>query len=247
MSPLKQGHTPTPPQLSWQAAHNQQAADVHLTNPSSEAQLLNEQRYRMVHQQVRVRGIDSLRLVQAMSAVPRHKFVRPEDIDLAYTDQPLPIGYGQTISQPYIVAFMVDAAAVQPTAKVLEIGTGSGYQTAILSVLAKEVYSVDIIPQLTHRAAKTLNALGYHNVQLKTGNGYDGWAEHAPYDAIIVTAAPTSLPPALVEQLAPNGKLVVPIGEFYQNIFVFHNTDEGLKMESTIPVRFVPMTGRDWQ
>lgn len=199
------------------------------------------QRQYMVERQIRARGIREPAVLAAMSAVPRHRFVESSLAQLAYEDYPLPIGHDQTISQPYIVAYMSEAAAISPEEKVLEIGTGSGYQAAVLGKLAKEVYTVEIIPQLAERARRTLQALGYTNVYVKAGDGYQGWAEHAPYDAILVTAAPERIPEPLIEQLAIGGKLVIPVGKWYQEIVVLTKTQEGIREERTIAVRFVPL------
>lgn len=200
-----------------------------------------EQRQQMVHQQIAGRGITDPRVLNAMLTVPRHRFVLPEQANRAYCDEPLPLSHGQTISQPYIVAFMTDAASIPANGRVLEIGTGSGYQTAVLAQLVNEVYSVEIIEALAEQAKRTLHHLGYTNVHLKHGNGYAGWAEHAPYDAILVTAAPPRIPAALVEQLAMGGKLVVPVGHSSQTLLVITRHLTGLSTEYTIPVRFVPM------
>ena len=202
-----------------------------------------KQRRRLV-EDVRSQGVRSRAVLDAMMKVPRHRFVPPDFQNLAYRDQPLPIGHEQTISQPYIVAYMTEAADIKPGEKVLEIGTGSGYQAAILSLLAGEVYSVEIIPALAESARALLNELGYRNVHVRAGNGYEGWAEHAPFDAIVVTAAPEQVPPALVEQLAVNGKMVIPVGGGYQELMVITKTGSGVVRRRTIPVRFVPMTGK---
>lgn len=201
------------------------------------------QRLQMVEKQIRARGIKNKAVLKAMSKVPRHLFVDPSFADLAYQDHPLPLAHNQTISQPYIVAYMTEAAEISPKDKVLEIGTGSGYQAAVLGELAKEVYTIEIIPQLAESARKTLSQLGYRNVHVKTGNGYEGWAEYAPYNKIIVTAAPQDIPEALVQQLAINGKMVIPVGSLEQEMMVIIKTPNGLRKEKTIPVRFVPMTG----
>lgn len=206
--------------------------------PTAQFKLLREQ---MVNYQLRDRGIKDERVLAAMSKVPRHQFVAPSWRDLAYSDRPLPIGHNQTISQPYIVAYMSEAAEISPGDKVLEIGTGCGYQAAVLGELASEVYSIEIIPQLATSARQILGELGYQNIKVKTGNGYLGWAEHAPYDAIIVTAAPEQIPQSLIDQLAVNGKLVIPVGRWFQEIFILTKTQEGVLTETTIPVRFVPM------
>jgi protein-L-isoaspartate(D-aspartate) O-methyltransferase len=179
-----------------------------------------------------------------MSKVPRHRFVPASLIRAAYLDRPLPIGHGQTISQPFIVAYMTEAAGVSADDKALEIGTGSGYQAAILGELAKEVYTIEIIPELAEGASKVLSELGYKNVHVKAGNGYLGWPEHAPFDAIVVTAAPDEIPKALVEQLAVGGKMVIPVGDLYQEMVIVTKTKDGIVEKRTIPVRFVPMTGK---
>lgn len=202
-----------------------------------------EQRQHMVHQQILGRGITDPRVINALLTVPRHCFVPDDYLGRAYCDEPLPLGQGQTISQPYIVAFMTDAASIPANGRVLEVGTGSGYQAAVLAHLAKEVYSVEILASLAQRAERTLAHLGYDNVYLKWGNGYDGWADHAPYEAIMVTAAPPRIPAALVAQLAMGGKLVVPVGHSSQTLLVITRHITGLSTEYTIPVRFVPMVG----
>ncbi|MFM7472243.1 MAG: protein-L-isoaspartate(D-aspartate) O-methyltransferase [Nodosilinea sp.] len=203
------------------------------------------QRQQMVHQQLMGRGITDARVLEAMLRVPRHRFVPPNEVQCAYWDQPLPTSHGQTISQPYIVAFMTDMAAIPAQGRVLEVGTGSGYQAAVLAELATAVYSVEIIDSLAQQAQQTLAELGYQNICIKQGNGYEGWPEHAPYDAIVVTAAPTRVPSALVDQLAMGGKLVVPVGYSSQTILVITRHLTGVSTEYTIPVRFVPMIGEE--
>ena len=199
------------------------------------------QRRQMVEYQLRDRGVKDERVLTAMSKVPRHQFVDSSWRELAYRDGPLPIGHNQTISQPYIVAYMTEAAEISPDAKVLEIGTGCGYQAAVLGELAKEVYSIEIIPQLADSARQILSKLGYENIEVKTGDGYQGWAENAPYDAIIVTAAPKHIPQSLIDQLAINGKMVIPVGTWYQDLVVLTKTQDGIVEERTLAVRFVPM------
>jgi protein-L-isoaspartate(D-aspartate) O-methyltransferase len=198
---------------------------------------------RMVDEQLRIRGIRDARVLDAMARVPRHRFVPPDQQDAAYGDHPLPIGFGQTISQPYIVAFMTEALDVRPTDTVLEIGTGSGYQAAILGELAKEVYSVEIVAELGERAKETLSALGYRNVQVRIGDGYRGWPEHAPFSRIILTAAPEEIPQALVEQLAVGGRMVLPVGPVGgdQELRILTRTPDGVTIQTSLPVRFVPM------
>lgn len=203
-----------------------------------------ESREQMVRFQIEARGVTDPRTLQVMRAVPRHRFVPPDLVDRAYEDHPLPIGYGQTISQPYIVALMTEALRVEPGDKVLEIGTGSGYQAAVLAEIGCEVYTVEIIPQLAEQAARRLHELGYERVHVRQGDGYFGWPEHAPYDAIIVTAAPDHLPQPLVQQLAPGGRLVIPIGPqgSYQTLWLFEKgTDGQLQATNLGPVLFVPL------
>jgi len=198
----------------------------------------------MVDEQLRARGIRDPRVLDAMTRVPRHAFVPAAGRDEAYGDHPLPIGHGQTISQPYIVAFMSEALRLEPTHRVLEIGTGSGYQAAVLGELAGEVYTIEIIPELAESARKTLIENGYANVTVRTGNGYLGWPEHAPYDRIMVTAAPDAVPPALVEQLKVGGLMAIPVGTGIQELRILRRTATGLETIDTLPVRFVPMTGK---
>jgi protein-L-isoaspartate(D-aspartate) O-methyltransferase len=188
------------------------------------------------------RGLDP-RVLAALRSVPRHEFVPSEVSHLAYANQPLPIGLGQTISQPYIVALMTDLLQVKPGDRVLEIGTGSGYQAAVLSLLVREVYSIEIVPELGKRAALTLSRLGHANVTTRIGDGYQGWEEHAPYDAIIVTAAPSHVPSPLVAQLKPGGRLVIPVGELSQELMVVTKAADGTTTSThIIQVRFVPLT-----
>jgi len=183
-------------------------------------------------------------VLAALRTVPRHEFVPRRLSSIAYTNQPLLIGLGQTISQPFIVALMTDLLQVKPGDRVLEIGTGSGYQAAILSLLVREVYSIEIVPELGKTAAATLSRLGHSNVVTRIGDGYEGWEEHAPYDAIIVTAAPNHIPPALIAQLKRRGRLVIPVGDLYQELVVVEKTADGTATTSRIlPVRFVPLTG----
>ena len=202
------------------------------------------ERRRMVDEQLRVRDIRSERVIEAMLGVPRHLFVPEAQRAEAYRDFPLPIGHGQTISQPYIVAFMTQALDLSPDHRVLEIGTGSGYQAAVLGTLAKEVYTIEILPPLAERARQTLADLGYRNIDVRTGNGYLGWPERAPFDRIMVTAAPDEVPPALVEQLRIGGLMVIPVGTLLQELRVLRRTATGMQTLDTLPVRFVPMTGK---
>ncbi len=199
------------------------------------------QREQMVEEQIVQRGIRDRRVLEAMQKVPRHRFVPPELRDRAYRDCPLPIGHGQTISQPYIVAFMTEAAHITPESVVLEIGTGSGYQAAILAELARQVYSLERLPLLATQAQQTLATLGYRNVEVRQGDGYQGWPEHAPYDAIVVTAAPPTLPLLLLDQLAMGGTLVVPVGEASQSLLIIQKDRQGFVQKGAFPVQFVPM------
>ena len=201
-------------------------------------------RRRMVEEQIRVRGITDSSVLRAMEKVPRHLFVPEQARHLAYADRSLPIGLGQTISQPAIVAYMTEAAGISKGEKVLEIGTGSGYQAAVLGEVAGEVYTIEIIPELAEGARRVLSELGYKNVSVKAGNGYLGWPEHAPFDAIVVTAAPDEIPQALVDQLAVGGKMVIPVGDKNQEMMIVEKGREGVTKRRTIPVRFVPMTGK---
>lgn len=198
----------------------------------------------MVRSQLRGRDITDPRVLEAMGRVERHRFVPEAARRNAYDDTPLPIGSGQTISQPYIVAFMTQALDVRPEHRVLEIGTGSGYQAAILAEIVKELYTIEIVPELGERARTTLEQLGYTNVRVKIGNGYLGWPEHAPYDRIIVTAAPDEIPPALVDQLRTGGLMAVPVGVGDQELRILRRTESGLETLDTLPVRFVPMVGK---
>jgi protein-L-isoaspartate(D-aspartate) O-methyltransferase len=201
-------------------------------------------RARMVETQIVARGVRDPKVLDAMRKVPRHLFVGEEDRSHAYEDHPLPIGGSQTISQPYIVALMTELLALPPRARVLEIGTGSGYQSAVLSEIASEVYSIEILPDLAKAAGDKLGELGYKNVTVRAGDGYRGWPEHAPFDGIIVTAAPQKIPEPLVDQLAPGGRMVIPVGGFFQELKVFTREKDGTISEKVIiPVRFVPMTG----
>lgn len=195
----------------------------------------------MVDEQIRKRGITDERVLAAMERVPRHLFVPPEAAEQAYEDYPLPIGMEQTISQPYIVALMTEALALEPTDRVLEIGTGSGYQTAILAELAKEVYSIEVVDALGQTARARLETLEYKNIQVRVGDGYRGWPEAAPFDAIIVTAAPQEIPRGLVDQLADAGRMVVPVGLYYQDLYLIEKKGREVTHKKIAAVRFVPM------
>jgi protein-L-isoaspartate(D-aspartate) O-methyltransferase len=212
--------------------------------PSITADEFAKWRRRMVDEQLKARGITDERVLAAMLKVPRHRFV-PDDFQReAYSDGPLPIGQGQTISQPYIVALMTAAVSVKPQARCLDIGTGSGYQAAVLAELAKDVYSIEIVPELAESADKRLQELGYRNIRVRAGDGYLGWPEYAPFDAIIVAAAPDHVPQPLVDQLAAGGKLVIPVGDFFQELLLIEKRPDGTIVKKNLaPVRFVPMTG----
>jgi protein-L-isoaspartate(D-aspartate) O-methyltransferase len=197
----------------------------------------------MVKKQIAARGVKDPAVLQALRTVPRHEFVPAEWRHLAYADQPLPIGQGQTISQPYIVAYMTEALELKRGDKVLEIGTGSGYQAAVLAEITDQVYSIEIVCALAATARQTLDRLGYQRVVAKCGDGYQGWPESAPFDAIIVTAAPDHLPQPLVAQLKEGGRLVIPVGSYDQELIRYTKTKGKLREERLLPVRFVPMTG----
>ena len=212
-------------------------------NAQSDSLRMQEKRDWMVKTQIESRGVKDPLVLKAMRKVPRHLFVPKSYQEEAYADEPLPIGEGQTISQPYIVALMTELLGLKGEEKVLEIGTGSGYQAAILAEIAKEVYSVEIICPLAQRAESSLKELGYKNIIVKCGDGYQGWKEHSPFDGIIVTAAPDHIPQPLVDQLKIEGKLVIPVGDLFQELILVTKTEKGIKKENIIPVRFVPMTG----
>jgi protein-L-isoaspartate(D-aspartate) O-methyltransferase len=199
----------------------------------------------MVNRQIKGRGVTDEKVLSAMMAVPRHKFVPKEYREKAYNDYPLPIEQGQTISQPYIVAYMTEILKLKPDSKVLEIGTGSGYQAAVLSLIAKEVYSVEIKRLLADKARKRLFNLGYDNVSVKAGDGYYGWEYHGPFDAIIVTCAANHIPPPLLRQLKDGGRLVIPLGSttYFQTLTLVVKEGEDYKVQHLMSVRFVPMTG----
>jgi protein-L-isoaspartate(D-aspartate) O-methyltransferase len=198
-------------------------------------------RSRMIAEQLRARGIRDRRVLEAMDRVPRHLFIPAAERHEAYDDHPVPIGFGQTISQPYIVAFMTEALRVEPGHRVLEIGAGSGYQTAVLAELGATVYAVEVIDALAERARRLLEDLRYSSVHLRAGDGYEGWPAHAPYDRIIAAAAPDDIPPAFTEQLADGGILAIPLGAFNQELRVIRRRGGKLDTIGTMPVRFVPL------
>ena len=199
----------------------------------------------MVTDQMRARDIRDERVLAAIERVPRHRFVAEDQRAAAYEDYPLSIGHGQTISQPYIVAFMTQALQVGSGDKVLEIGTGSGYQAAVLGELADQVYTIEIVEPLARSAEALLKELGYRNVHVRAGNGYAGWPDEAPFDRIMVTAAPDEVPQALVDQLKVGGLMAIPVGTVIQELRIMRKTATGMEVLQTLPVRFVPMTGKD--
>ena len=198
----------------------------------------------MVKYQLRRRGVADRHVLHAMATVPRHAFVPDSMLEMAYSDGPLPIGSGQTISQPYIVAVMSEALGVKPGMKVLEIGTGSGYQAAVLAAMGLDVYTVEYLPELAQRAQQQLEGLGHDTIHFRTGDGRSGWPEAGPFDGILVTAAPDSLPESLGEQLVVGGKLVIPIGHWSQDLYVYRKNEDGsLTGQTLFAVRFVPLVG----
>jgi len=210
------------------------------SNPKRDYKTMRE---KMVETQIKGRGVKDPRVLSVLLKVERHRFVPEKYLDSAYSDQPLPIGEGQTISQPYIVALMTELLELNGNEKVLEIGTGSGYQAAILAELAKEVYTIEIIESLASTARKKLSELGYQNIKVKAGDGYLGWPEAAPFDAVIVTAAPDHIPKPLVEQLKEGGRMVVPVGTHTQELIKIVKRSGKMETTNVIPVVFVPMTG----
>jgi len=204
----------------------------------------SQERKRMVAEQIAIRGLRDPRLLAAMEAVPRHRFVPSDHLNWSYADGPLPIGFGQTISQPYIVAFMTDALHLTGSERVLEVGTGSGYQAAILGQLAAEVHTVEFIPELSAQAEKVLQELGFTNIHIHSGDGSLGWPEAAPYDGILVAAAAPSLPQPLMDQLAEGGRIILPVGSRgFQQLEIWERRRKKFKHEASIPVAFVPLRG----
>jgi protein-L-isoaspartate(D-aspartate) O-methyltransferase len=211
--------------------------------PQSSSDEYTAAREQMVREQIEARGIRDARVLAALSKVPRHLFVPPEEQGEAYVDYPLAIGHEQTISKPYVVAYMTEALELKPRDRVLEIGTSSGYQAAILAELVAEVYSIEIVEPLAQQAEARLRRLGYSNVRIRAGDGYRGWPEGAPFDAIIVTAAPGHVPQPFVDQLRVGGRMVLPLGQWDQDLVRLRRTREGILREYLLPVRFVLMTG----
>jgi len=199
----------------------------------------------MVTRQIERRGIDDPGVLAAMRAVPRHHFVPEGELRQAYTDSPLPIGFGQTISQPFIVAYMCQMAHLDSTSRVLEVGTGSGYHASVMAQIADTVYTMEIVPQLADRAQSTIKSLGYDNIVTRTADGYYGWPDAAPFDAIVVTAAPEHIPPPLVQQLAEGGRMIIPVGHPFltQYLVLVEKKDGRVTSRQLMPVRFVPFTG----
>ncbi len=220
-------------------------------NPLAERELNMSQdplaatRARMVTTQIEKRGVKSDKVLEAMRKVPRHLFVPKKVRGSAYDDTPLSIGFGQTISQPYIVGLMTECLDLQGGEKILEVGTGSGYQAAVLAEIADSVFTVEIIAQLASRAENLLHEMNYNNIYVRHGDGYEGWPEQAPFDGIIVTAAPGHIPQPLVDQLKIGGRMIIPVGEWYQELILLRKkSPKKVSKEAVIPVRFVPMTGK---
>lgn len=221
------------------------ACDQSASAGFSEKDGREQERLHMVSRQIEARDVRDPRVLGAMRKVPRHLFVPEAERPHAYDDRPLPIGYRQTISQPYIVALMSELAEVKPGDRVLEVGTGSGYQAAVLAEMGVRVFSIEIVEPLAKRATATLDALGYGTkVKVRAGDGYAGWPAHAPFDAIVVTAAPPKIPEPLKQQLKIGGHLVIPVGDYFQRLKVVTRTKKGFRERSVAPVRFVPMTGK---
>jgi protein-L-isoaspartate(D-aspartate) O-methyltransferase len=213
---------------------------------AQDADKFNGQRMQMVERQIKARGVTDKATLDACRKVPRHRFVLPQYINSAYADSPLPIEEGQTISQPYIVAFMTEALNLKRTDKVLEIGTGSGYQAAILAEICDSVFTIEIFPKLGNKTIELFAELGYKNIFVKIGDGYKGWPEHAPFDAIIVTCSPTHIPQPLQDQLAEGGRMIIPVGEtHFQSLVLLEKKKGKLREEKVLPVRFVPMISDD--
>ena len=200
-------------------------------------------REKMVDEQIRKRGVKDRRVLEVMRKVPRHLFVDPDSMDAAYEDNAMPIQCDQTISQPYIVGLMTELLELDTASKVLEIGTGCGYQTVVLAEMVEQVYTVEILPELAASASRRFEDFGYRNIYKRCGNGYYGWEKYAPYDRIIVTAAPKKLPNRLIKQLAEGGLMILPIGDYHQDLVRIHRTEHGIESKNVSGVRFVPMTG----
>ncbi len=212
------------------------------TRGISQLDAWERRRRAMVEEQIISRGVKDPLVLRAMRTVPRHKFVPPSLENAAYDDSPLPVGFGQTISQPYIVAVMTELLNIDKDSRVLEIGTGTGYQTAVLAEICRHVFSVEVIPELAERAERTLRAMGYKNISIKTGDGFYGWPEEAPFDGIILTAAPEEVPYDLLQQITDRGRMVLPVGpQWSQMLVVIERNGDDFKKKDIFPVRFVPM------
>ncbi len=229
-------------------ACSQKSNGQHYPQADSLKDKFSVRRQNMVERQIRWRGVADTLVLNAMKKVPRHEFVPGHLKEMAYDDRPLPIGEGQTISQPYIVAIMTESLQLTGEEKVLEIGTGSGYQAAVLGEIAKQVFTIEIVPKLGQQAEQRLKKMNYQNIQVKIGDGYLGWPEQAPFDAIIVTAAPDHLPQPLLDQLKIGGRMIIPIGDYYQELKLITKNQNGeIEQKSVLPVIFVPMTGKAQQ
>ncbi len=204
----------------------------------------HKQRISMVQTRIKARGVKDPAVLRAMEKVERHKFVPASMQSVAYLDRPLPIGYDQTISQPYIVAYMTEVVEIKPGDKILEIGTGSGYQAAVLAEIADSVFTIEIVKPLAEQSADLLQSLGYSNIFVKAGDGYAGWPENAPFDVIMLTAAPSEIPRPLIDQLNEGGRLIAPVGKFYQELQLLMKINGQIQKKKLLPVRFVPMTGK---
>ncbi len=225
------------------ACNSDSEAEMKMTEDKKQMTEYHSKRINMVKRQIEGRGIEDSLVLDAMRSVPRHLFVPEQFRDRAYEDNPLPIGENQTISQPYIVALMTDSLALKGGERILEVGTGSGYQAAVLAEIVDSVYTIEIVRPLGERARDILDSLHYDNVKVMIGDGYRGYEEAAPFDGIIVTAAPEKIPQPLIDQLRVGGRMVIPVGGMQQYLKVLVKTDDGLEEKTTIPVRFVPMTG----
>ena len=215
-----------------------------LAAPARAGDRFEAQRKAMVEEQIRQRGITKPEVLAAMGQVPRHMFV-PEGLQAqAYAHQPIDLGKGRTIYQPYVVALMTSLLDLKSGSKVLEVGTGTGYHAAVLSRIARQVYSIEIVQGVANQAAKRLESMGYPNVEIRVGDGYQGWQEKAPFDAILLSAAPPHIPKPLIDQLKVGGKMVVPVGGFFQDLLVITKTADGIEKRTVIPVRLAPMTGK---
>jgi protein-L-isoaspartate(D-aspartate) O-methyltransferase len=231
------------PVLAWAPMGCEAGSEGEAPAAEVEGGALTRAREAMVRETIAARGVKDARTLVAMRQVPRHLFVPPGLVSQAYADYPLPIGHAQTISQPYIVAFMTEALGLEGGEKVLEVGTGSGYQAAVLAEIAAKVYTIEIVPALAEDARERLARLGYGNVEVRAGDGYAGWPEAAPFDGILVTAAAPRVPRPLKEQLKDGGRLVLPVGDEYQEVVVVTRRGEAFEERRVLAVRFVPMTG----